>query len=62
VLHSKSKKVENRAKEISHISTTSQEKLSLNLTNLNVTGTQEMNIYFTSVIYGILQYGNEKIH
>lgn len=54
--------MENRAKEISHISTTSQEKLSLNLTNLNVTGTQEMNIYFTSVIYGILQYGNEKIH
>lgn len=51
--------MENRAKEISHISTTSQEKLSL---NLNVTGTQEMNIYFTSVIYGILQYGNEKIH
>lgn len=57
VLHSKCKKVESIAKETGRIRTNCQAKL--NIRGSTFTGSQEINICFTSTIYGTLQYSND---
>lgn len=57
VLHLKFKKVKSIAKETGHIRTICQAKL--NILGSTLTGTQEMNICFTSIIYSTLQYSND---
>lgn len=57
VLHSKQEKAESIARETGHVRTIRQAKP--NILGSTFTGTQEMNICFTSTIYGTLQYSND---